>query len=156
MLINFGFEFCHSSDPFLSFKKLIHAMLIRTQPLNAIREGRISLQFRKWKRPSVKQGTLLTTAIGQIEIQRIDIVRESDITEGDARAAGYETTEALLQTLGKHDDGAIYKIRVRYHGEDPRIKLRNDASLSDEKYQQLIKKLHRLDATSKVPGQRQP
>ncbi|HTF18669.1 MAG TPA: hypothetical protein VK658_11380 [Chryseolinea sp.] len=124
-------------------------MIIKMQPLNAIREGQISLQFRKWTRPSVKQGTLLTTAIGQVEIQQIDVMNEQDVTDRDAKAAGFETREALLQTLRKQEDGEIYKIRVRYHGEDPRIKLRNDATLSDAQYQQLIKRLQRLDAASR-------
>jgi biotin operon repressor len=124
-------------------------MIIKSQSLNAIREGKITLQFRKWTRPSVKQGTLLTTAIGQVEIQQIDVVTERQITDGDANAAGFPKRDALLQSLIKQNDGEIYKIRVRYHGEDPRIKLRSDVALSDAQYQQLIKKLQRLDAVSK-------
>jgi hypothetical protein len=124
-------------------------MIIKSQTLNAIREGKITLQFRKWTRPSVKQGTLLTTAIGQVEIQQIDVVTERQITDVDANAAGFATHDALLQSLTKQHVGEIYKIRVRYHGEDPRIKLRSDVALSDAQYQQLIKKLQRLDAVSK-------
>ena len=124
-------------------------MIIKLQPLNAIREGKITLQFRKWTRPSVKQGTLLTTAIGQVEIQQIEMVTEQQITDDDAHAAGLATRDALLQSLNKQNEGKIYKIRVRYHGEDPRIKLRSDVALSDTQYQQLIKKLQRLDTVSK-------
>ena len=84
-----------------------------------------------------------------MEIQQIEVVTEQEITEGDANAAGFVTRDALLKSLTKHSDGEIYKIRVRYHGEDPRIKLRSDVALSDMQYQQLIKKLQRLDAVSK-------
>jgi hypothetical protein len=124
-------------------------MLIKMQPLKAIREGKISVQFRKWTRPSVRKGTLLTTAVGQVEIQQLEVIQEKDITETDAKAAGFETRDALLDTLRKHDDGEIYKIGVRYHGDDPRIKLRNNLDLNDAQYQQLIKKLQRLDVASK-------
>jgi hypothetical protein len=130
-------------------RETAQAMLIKMQPLNAIREGKIAVQFRKWKRPSVKQGTLLTTAIGQVEIQHVEVIQENDITENDAKAAGFETRDALLQTLRKHDDGEIYKIGVRYYGEDPRLKLRNNLDLNEAQYDQLIKKLQRLDAASK-------
>jgi hypothetical protein len=119
------------------------------RPLHSIREGKITLQFRKWTRPSVKQGTLLTTAIGRVEIQQIEIVTEQQITDGDANAAGFPRRDALLQSLTKQNEGEIYKIHVRYHGEDPRIKLRSDVDLSEAQYQQLIKKLQRLDALSK-------
>lgn len=119
------------------------------QSLYAIRDGNTTLQFRRWTRPSVKQGTLLKTAIGQIEIQRIDIVKEHDISENDSRNAGFDSREALLKALTKSDEGEIYKIAVRYHSEDPRIKLRNDTALTDEKFAILIKKLQRFDSASK-------
>jgi hypothetical protein len=124
-------------------------MLIRMKLLQLILDGTITLQFRKWRRPSVKQGTLLKTALGQIEIQQVDIVPEKDLSEEEARAAGFESREALLQSLQKVEHGDIYKIAVRYHSQDPRINLRNNTDLSSDNYAMLVKKLHRLDAASK-------
>lgn len=123
-------------------------MLISMQELIAIREGRINVQFRKWKRPSVKTGTLLKTAIGQVEVQSVEAIDEADMTSTDAVAAGFENRNALLQSLAKHDHGTIYRITVRYHSEDPRIKLRNETAPSDEQLTKLKKKLQRLDTAS--------
>ncbi|MGC3943670.1 MAG: hypothetical protein QM762_03880 [Chryseolinea sp.] len=124
-------------------------MIIKVETLRLIHEGKVTLQFRKWTRPSVKQGTLLKTAIGQVEIKSIDVVEQKDITESAAKAAGYESCDVLLKALSKHDGGDIYKISVRYHSEDPRIKLRTTTDIGADKYKELIKKLHRLDASSK-------
>ena len=124
-------------------------MLIKMKPLQLILDGKITLQFRKWMKPSVRQGTLLKTALGQIEIQQVATVVERDITERDAVSAGFESRDALLQSLHKVEEGDIYKITVRYHSEDPRIGLRNNADLSSENFELIIKKLKRLDTASK-------
>ena len=124
-------------------------MLIKIKPLQLILDGKITLQFRKWMKPSVRQGTLLKTALGQIEIQQVTTVVERDITESDAISAGFDGRDALLQSLHKVEKGDIYKITVRYHSEDPRIGLRNNADLSSENFELIIKKLKRLDTASK-------
>ena len=41
-------------------------MLLKRAALEAIREGRVSLVFRKWRRPTVKAGGSLKTAIVSI------------------------------------------------------------------------------------------
>ncbi|MEJ1240915.1 hypothetical protein WBG78_22405 [Chryseolinea sp. T2] len=124
-------------------------MIIKVEILHLIHDGKVTLQFRKWTKPSVKKGTLLKTAIGQVEITSIDVVKERDISEVNAKSAGYESRESLVNSLQKVETGEIYKVAVRYHSEDPRIKLRSTTDIGDEKYQQLIKKLQRFDAVSK-------
>ena len=39
-------------------------MILRRPVLDAIREGSVSLIFRRWRRPTVRAGGTLTTAIG--------------------------------------------------------------------------------------------
>ena len=55
-------------------------MLFKQIHLTGIKSGEISLAFRKWKRPSVKKGSLLKTAVGQIEIVDIAKVKSENIT----------------------------------------------------------------------------
>ncbi len=49
-------------------------MLFRKDALEGIRTGEITLAFRQWKRPTVKTGGTLLTAVGQLTIVRVDIV----------------------------------------------------------------------------------
>jgi len=47
-------------------------MLIKREVLEAIKKGEITLQFRRWTRPSVKPGGTLKTKVGLLKIGRID------------------------------------------------------------------------------------
>ena len=47
-------------------------MLIKREVLEAIKAGQITLQFRRWTRPSVKAGGTLKTRVGLLRIGRID------------------------------------------------------------------------------------
>jgi len=133
----------------VSIEVTLYSMIIKVEILRLIQDGKVTLQFRRWTRPSVKAGTLLKTAIGQVEIKSVDVVQEEDVTEREARAAGYQSRQELLQSLHQYGTGSIFRISVRYHSEDPRIKLRSTTDIGAVKYDQLISKLHRLDAASK-------
>lgn len=124
-------------------------MLFKQIHLTGIRSGEISLAFRKWKRPSVKKGSLLKTAVGQIEIVDIAKVKSENITREDAASAGFQRLEDLVDILNATGEGDIYKINVRYHSPDPRIELRRQTELSDEEFDHLSLRLKRLDKYSK-------
>lgn len=118
-------------------------MLLKRATLEAIQDGRVSLVFRKWRRPSVKAGGSLKTAIGMLAIEHVDPV--SQVTDADARRAGYASRTALLHDLDQISDGSIYRIAVRFAGADPRVALRQ-AKLSADEWQALEQKLQRMDA----------
>lgn len=123
-------------------------MLFKTIHLQGIRSGTISLAFRRWEKPSIKAGTLLKTAIGLVEIVRIEMMDEAKLSDDDALQAGYGNTDRLLKALRQHSNGNLYRIAVRYHSEDPRLALR-EQQLTDETYTELNEKLARLDRYSK-------
>jgi hypothetical protein len=122
-------------------------MLLKSHELARIRDGEVTLAFRRWRRPSVRTGGTLLTAIGQLEIARVSIVAESDLTREDARRAGYDSLTDLLRVLNERQEGAIYRIELGGIRPDPRVTLR--ASLPDEAELAAIqKKLDGLDARS--------
>ncbi len=123
-------------------------MLFKSIHLAGIRSGAIGLAFRRWEKPSVKEGTLLKTAIGLVEIVGIATVEEADVTDGDAAQAGYGDREALLRSLHQRTGGNLYRIAVRYHSADPRLALR-ERPLTEEAHGELGAKLARLDRHSK-------
>lgn len=124
-------------------------MLFRNTVLEGIRAGRVSLAFRRWKRPAAKPGQKLRTDLGVVEILDVEVVPESELTSAAAKKAGYSSLEALLEELSKWPDGDLYRIRVRFHGEDPRIALREDAELTPEAREEITRKLASMDRRSR-------
>lgn len=123
-------------------------MLIRSATLTRIASGNVTLAFRRWNRPSVRAGGSLTTAIGVLAIDAVDEVTERQITADDATQAGFPSRKALLDELARRD-GAIYRIRLRLVGEDPRIALRESADLTADELTQVITRLSRMDRASR-------
>ena len=120
-------------------------MLLRMAVLERIVRGEVSLVFRRWRRPTVRSGGSLRTALGVLRILDVAPVTEADISEADAARAGVSSRAAILDGLGARE-GQVYRIAVEYAGADPRIALRQQDDLSDEEIEQIIGKLQRLDA----------
>jgi hypothetical protein len=102
-------------------------VLIKRDVLEKIHAGAIDLQFRRWKRPTVKTGGTLKTRVGVLEIGAIERVRPEDVTDAEARRAGF-----------------------RYAGEDPRVALRERADLDEAQLQAIAAKLDQMDARSSI------
>jgi hypothetical protein len=123
-------------------------MLIKDDVIEKIKTGEITVLFRRWSRPGAKAGGSQMTQGGVIGIDTVEIVSENEISELDAREAGYGTKENLLSKLNYRDD-PIYKIRVFFKGDDPRIQLRENDNLADDELDEIIAKLRKLDAGRK-------
>ena len=124
-------------------------MIFKLSHLEGIKAGKITLAFRKWKKPTVRKGSRIKTAIAVIEILDISETSLENITNRDAVKAGFESLEKLLDTLNTKTEGTIYKIEVHYYSEDPRIALREHTALTEKEFQLLKNKLDRLDNYSK-------
>ena len=122
-------------------------MLLTTQHLEGIASGKIKLAFRKWKKPTVKTGGRLRTHIGVLAIHAVDQISENEISNRDAKLAGFESRTDLLQDL-KRRDGLLYRIRLSLAGPDERVALRSRREISDDEWPELRQKLERLDARS--------
>ena len=123
-------------------------MLFRQKFLDGIRDGTITLAFRRWRRPSERSGGTLLTAAGQLSITSVDEVALTRISEADARRAGYTSREALLAELRARDEGKVYRIELGALRVDPRVALRQSASLSDTECDGIARRLRRLDTRS--------
>lgn len=123
-------------------------MLIKRAILDRIASGDITLAFRRWRRPTVKSGGRLHTAIGLLAIDAVDPIDDADITVRDAARAGYESRAALLDVLNAAGDGVLYRIALRPIGPDPRLALRRQAKLSDKEWSGLSIRLTWMDTRS--------
>lgn len=125
-------------------------MLIKNAILDRIKAGEITLIFRRWKKCGVKAGGTQMTQLGVLGIDSVDIVSERKITAADAAAAGFASKKDLMASMPPaSDDTEVYRIGVRWGGEDPRKALRSEADLSKAELDDIIAKLMKLDAGSK-------
>ncbi len=125
-------------------------MLIKLDILEAIKAGKIDLQFRRWQRATVKPGGTLKTKVGVLKIGRIDPIKVKDVTDKDARRAGFRDKADFLSWLDTMKPGDLCRIEVDYLGEDPRIALRNNAKLSKTELAEIDKALDALDARAEI------
>jgi hypothetical protein len=91
-------------------------MLLTSKHLEGIAGGKIKLAFRKWKKPTVKTGGRLRTHIGVLAIHSVDQISEKEISNRDAKLAGFKSRAELLQEL-KMRDGLLYRIRLSLAGQ---------------------------------------
>lgn len=123
-------------------------MLIKKDILRQIKAGDITLAFRKWKRPTVKTGGTLRTALGVLAIEEVEPVTRQQITETDAKRAGSGSKASLLTKLNSRDEGTIYRIKLHYKSRDPRKELREDDDLSIDELIRIAQKLEKIDQRS--------
>lgn len=123
-------------------------MLLKDEVIEGIKTGRITVLFRRWSRPGAKSGGTQMTQGGVIGIDSVEVVTPEEITDLDARGAGYASAQDLLSHLNYRDD-PIYCMRVFFAGDDPRKVLRENAELTDGELAETIAKLDKLDTGSK-------
>jgi hypothetical protein len=120
---------------------------IRPVELEWIRAGTVDLAFRRWDRPRVVVGTRMRTAVGLVEVTSVAPVDEAALTEDDARRAGAASLDALRRGLAARPDRPVFRVGLRWAGEDPRIGLRRRPPTDDE-LAAIRARLDRLDAAS--------
>ena len=82
------------------------------------------MTFRRWRRGQVVAGGRYRTGTDMIEVDSVDVVAAEEISEDEARAAGYVSTDEVRADLRGVADLPIYRIRFHRLDEgDPRAKL---------------------------------
>ena len=81
--------------------------------------GEITVSFRLWKQPKVKEGGRYPVGPGGglIEVDSIELIPFADVTEADVRRAGEPDRETLRRRAahaGPIDDGTLL-YRVEFH-----------------------------------------
>ena len=87
--------------------------------------------------------TLIRPTGGVLQIEAVDAVDPAAITDADARAAGYPDRAALMAELDRA--GTLYRIALRWAGEDPRRALA-EAAPDVRETEALRERLARIDA----------
>jgi hypothetical protein len=114
-----------------------------------IRDGSITIAFRRWKRPQVVAGHRYRTGIDIVEMDAVDIVDPDVITPDDVRDAGYHSRDAALADLPGSDGLPIYRLRFhRVDAPDPRAQLAASGDLTDDDVIDIDRRLDRIDGAS--------
>lgn len=119
-------------------------MLFKRATLDRIATGEITLALRRWKKPTVKEGGRLRTAIGELAIGKVGKIAR--LSANDAKRAGYDSVADAEKEL--RAEGDLYRIEVARAGADKRIALRASDKLSAEDITTLTARLDRFDAAS--------
>jgi DNA-binding transcriptional ArsR family regulator len=125
-------------------------MLFKSAILEKIRAGGVTLAFRRWRKPSVRAGGSLRTAVGVLAIDRVRRVDPEAISDEDAKRAGYASRRALISELENGREGAVYEIALRWSREDPRVALRDAEEIGAGELESLVRQLAALDAQSRA------
>jgi len=123
-------------------------MLIRRAILDGVVSGDYDLAFRRWARPSVKEGTRQRTAVGIIEVTAVDPVDLTAITDAEAERAGAASAADIQGWLSERT-GTVYRIGLLYAGPDPRLTLRESAIESEAELEEILDRLRRYDESSR-------
>lgn len=122
-------------------------MLFKRPVLDAIAAGEIDLAFRRFKRPTVRAGGTLRTAVGVLAIDAVEPIDEADVTDAEARRAGCASRAELLAGLRR--EGRLYRIALHLAGPDPRLALRQETDLTAADVAELDRRLACYDAASR-------
>lgn len=93
-------------------------MLLKRELLEEIKAGKVDLVFRRWNRPSVKPGGTLKTKVGLLRIGAITDMNPAEVSEADARRAGFRDVADFRNWLDTMKAGHLFqRIEVGYLGE---------------------------------------
>ena len=114
-------------------------------------DGSITLAFRRWRKQAARAGGRQRTPVGELAIDAVDRVSPEEVTEDDARAAGYRDRAELLAEVDRHGhaEGTLYRIALHLAGPDPRVALRERAEVTDDEWEVIAARLARLDRSSR-------
>ena len=107
------------------------------------------MAFRRQRRPTVRTGGTLTTAVGVLAIDDVRPITDGDVTDDEARRAGFASAAELLADLGPPvDDRTLYRVELHLAGPDPRVARRQQVDLSADDVAELVRRLDRFDRAS--------
>ncbi|MEY2460372.1 MAG: hypothetical protein QOG30_2202 [Acidimicrobiaceae bacterium] len=114
-----------------------------------IADGSVTVTFRRWRRTQAVGGRRYRTPGGIIEVERVDVVTASSISDHDAKRSGFPSAEAVVSNLRGEESSPIYRVQFHAVAEpDPRAVLAASDDLTDEDRAEIDRRLDRLDRAS--------
>jgi hypothetical protein len=118
-------------------------VLFKERFWGGLRDGSLTVAFRRWKRPSVKPGGTLVSPGGLLGIDSVEAIDDAQVDDDAAREAGYESRKELF--LNIRGEGQLYRIGFHRIGDDPRVALRQRIELTEPEWAPITKLFQRND-----------
>ena len=128
-------------------------MLFKREFHAGLRDGSITLTFRRWSRPQVLVSGRYRYAFGQLEVDALERVRVGEIKLADARRSGFPDLDALRATLSRNSkplrpSDRVYRVAFHYAGAAPAPTVDTRGGFSDDELEGLWRRTRRLDQRS--------
>jgi hypothetical protein len=126
--------------------------LLFKQPFwDGLISGSITLTYRRWQKAHVRTGGRYRChPIGVLQVDDVQIVKVSQITEDDARRAGFPSRDALVSYLGElgplDHDTDVHRVALHHGGDGDRVEVALETTLTRDDVTQIREKLARMDA----------
>jgi hypothetical protein len=118
------------------------SVLFNHQVWTGLSDGTVTVAFRRWKRPTVKAGGTMQSPGGLLAIDEVEPICPENVSDADARAAGYVDREAVLASL--RPEGQLYRVRFHRIGDDPRLELRQRTDFDETELSEIVRTVFRL------------
>jgi hypothetical protein len=137
---------------------MLGAVLLDARTLRGVQDGTVTLAFRRWTVPRVRVGTRQRTRVGVVEVTSVERVPLGTdgtplVSDDDAHRAGMASPERVL-ARGTGREGDLYRVGLRFAGEDPRVALRADDDLDGAAVEAIRARLARMDRAAPGPWTR--
>jgi hypothetical protein len=121
-----------------------------------IHAGTTTVAYRRWRRPQVAVGGRYRTGLDTIRMLSVEAVQPADVSDDDARRAGFESPQALLAGLRGDPGTPLFRLEFERTPFEPsrREMLAADAGLGAEDVRAIDARLDRLDAVASGPWTR--
>ncbi|GGM73585.1 hypothetical protein GCM10011609_06730 [Lentzea pudingi] len=119
-------------------------MIVTHRIAHAIADGEVTVAYRRWRRPAVKEGQEFHTVAGVVRIDTVNTVNDP-LTAADAREAGYSSLAELTATFRDTPGAFLFRIGLSWKGPDPREQLAANTDLTREDAEELDRRLAGLD-----------
>lgn len=113
-----------------------------------VRDGTVTLAFRRWRRQDVRPGAVFTSSSGLVRVDDVRVVDPGAITDEDAVLAGWRSADQVRARLAGDESWPVYRVAVSWAGEDPRLALRAADALTPDDVAAIDARLERLDRAS--------
>lgn len=130
-------------------------MLFNAPTLRGLAAGTVDRTYRRWTVVRPRVGSRFTTSAGVVEVTSIEAVDPGQLSEDDARRAGFPSLAALSSWTARKGSGHLYAIGLRLAGPDPRVALREATELDQPGFADLHARLDRMDRAAVRPWTRE-
>lgn len=120
-------------------------MLLPPATARAVRDGTVTLAFRRWDQPRVAVGGTQRTIAGVLRFEAVTEVQDTDLTDNDAVDAGFTDLRSLRKALARGRGSRLYRVQLAFDRPDERVALR-ETRPDVEGIEHITATLDRLDA----------